>query len=98
MKNAFGEPGNTAMHAYEFMLEGETGAEIAGHVVTLHFIDGQRGDDDLDGGNGVIVDDGGPSAPASPAIPVLSKAGIVVFMILLSVLACLMMRREKKQA
>ncbi len=46
-------------HWYEFMFNGETGAEIDGNVVTLHFIDGKRGDDvyTLDG---KIMDIGGP--------------------------------------
>jgi len=61
-------------HWYEFMFNGETGAEIDGNVVTLHFIDGKRGDDvyTLDG---KILDIGGPGfrdaqaegAPASTA-------------------------------
>ncbi len=91
------EPGDPTMHAYEFMLDGGTGAEIAGHVVTLHFIDGRRGDDDLDGGNGVIVDDGGPTA-ATPVIPVLTKNGIVVFVVILSILACLVIRSRRQPA
>jgi hypothetical protein len=46
-------------HWYEFMFNGETGAEIDGNVVTLHFIDGKRGDDvyTLDS---KIIDIGGP--------------------------------------
>ncbi len=42
-----------------FDFDGATGARIAGHVVTLHYVDGGRGD--ADGlANGVIVDPGGP--------------------------------------
>ncbi|TFG93476.1 MAG: choice-of-anchor D domain-containing protein, partial [Syntrophobacterales bacterium] len=91
------EPGNATVHPYEFMLTGGTGAEILGNTVILHFIDGQRGDDDLNSGNGVIVDDGGPASPA-PAIPALSKEGMLVFMIMLSLLACLMMRTGKERS
>jgi len=36
-----------------------TGADISGNVITLHFVDGQRGDSDGEE-NGVIVDPGGP--------------------------------------
>jgi sugar lactone lactonase YvrE len=52
-------PDQPADHWYEFMFNGETGAEIDGNVVTLHFIDGKRGDDvyTLDG---KIMDIGGP--------------------------------------
>lgn len=34
-------------HWYDFTYDGETGAEISGDKITLHFIDGKRGDDDL---------------------------------------------------
>lgn len=37
-----------------------TGAEVIGNQIILHFVDGQRGDDDLLA-NGVIVDPGGPA-------------------------------------
>ena len=49
-------------HWYEFLYDGTTGAEIAGNTITLHLVDGQRGDDDL-AANGVIVDPGAPAAP-----------------------------------
>jgi len=52
-------PDNPENHWYEFLYDGEVGAEINGNVITLHFIDGQLGDDDLEA-NGVIVDGGGP--------------------------------------
>ena len=54
-------PENPVDHWYEFLYDGETGAEINGNVITLHFVDGKRGDDDLDSTNGVIVDPGGPA-------------------------------------
>ena len=50
---------NPAPHWYEFIYDGTTGATIDGNKVTLHFVDGQRGDDDLTA-NGEIVDDGAP--------------------------------------
>jgi len=53
-------PGNTADHWYEFMYDSQTGAEISGNVVTLHFVDGLRGDRDITA-NGTIVDPGGPA-------------------------------------
>jgi hypothetical protein len=52
-------PDDPTDHWYEFMYDGETGAEIDGNVITLHFVDGQRGDDDL-ATNGKVVDQGGP--------------------------------------
>ena len=58
------EPGNPTPHWYEFMYDGTTGAEIMGNVVTLHFVDGQRGDDDL-AADGTVVDDGAPARLAA---------------------------------
>ena len=43
------------------MSQGQTGAKITDNRIVLHFVDGQRGDEDLDD-NGIIVDLGGPSA------------------------------------
>jgi hypothetical protein len=54
-------PDNPLDHWYEFMDDGETGAIINGNVITLYFVDGKRGDSDLDDTNGIIVDPGGPS-------------------------------------
>jgi hypothetical protein len=51
--------GNAAPHWYEFLYDGQTGAFIVDNVVTLNFVDGLRGDDDLTA-NGTIVDQGGP--------------------------------------
>ena len=50
---------NSQNHWYEFLYNGQTGAEINGHIITLHLIDGLSGDDDLMN-NGIIVDVGGP--------------------------------------
>ncbi len=57
-------PDNAAPHWYEFLYDGETGAEINNNVITLHFVDGKRGDSDLDATNGVIADPGGPAVAA----------------------------------
>ncbi|GAB4527823.1 MAG: hypothetical protein Fur0018_13670 [Anaerolineales bacterium] len=47
-------------HWYDFAYDGTTGAEISGQTVTLHFVDGARGDGDLTA-DGVVVDPGGPA-------------------------------------
>jgi cyclophilin family peptidyl-prolyl cis-trans isomerase len=49
-------------HWYRFNFDGETGAEINGNVITLHFKDGGRGDSDLDSTNGIITDPGTPAS------------------------------------
>jgi hypothetical protein len=56
---------NPEPHWYEFLFDGTTGAVISGNIITLHFVDGQRGDYDLTA-NGVIVD---PGAPGFGGIP-----------------------------
>lgn len=54
------EADNLAPHWYEFSFDGTTGAQVAGNTITLHFVDGQRGDADLTA-DGAIVDPGGPA-------------------------------------
>ncbi len=50
---------NPTPHWYDFSYDGTTGAEIVGNKVLLHFVDGQRGDDDL-AVNGSITHTGAP--------------------------------------
>ena len=57
-------PDNPVDHAYEFLFDGETGAEILEDRTLLHFVDGQRGDHDLIV-NGEIVTAGAPAASAT---------------------------------
>jgi RHS repeat-associated protein len=53
------DPATGALGRFDF--DGTTGAQITGNVVTLHLVDGGRGD--ADGlANGVIMDPGGPGA------------------------------------
>jgi hypothetical protein len=59
-------------HWYEFLYDGETGAEIFDDNadsytdrIVLHFVDGRRGDDDR-AFNGVILDPGGPASALPP--------------------------------
>jgi hypothetical protein len=64
-------PDNPISHWYEFMFDGQTGAEISGDTVILHLADGLRGDDDLTA-NGQIFDQGGP-ATTSSGLPVTGQ-------------------------
>ncbi len=59
-------PENRQNHWYEFSYDGETGAEVVGNTVVLHFVDGKRGDHDLEI-NGRITDPGGPARIESHA-------------------------------
>lgn len=60
-------------HYYSFIFDGTTGSEIAGNVITLHFVDGQRGDHDL-AANGVIVEPGAPALQADNPAPITPSA------------------------
>ena len=53
-------PDNPQPHWFNFEFDGQTGAVFGTHSVTLRFVDGQRGDDDLTA-DGIIVDAGGCS-------------------------------------
>ena len=79
-------PNNPVPHWYEFMYDGQTGAVINGNVIVLHFVDGQRGDDDLTA-NGVVTDQGGPGFRVAPGgatpIPAFSTWGEIILVILL---------------
>ena len=47
-------------HWYQFMFDSQTGVEIIQpNIIDLHFIDGERGDNDITV-NGYIVEPGGP--------------------------------------
>lgn len=62
-------------HWYEFLYDGTTGAQINGNVITLHFVDGQRGDGDLDATNGIILDPGGPTVTQTSPTPAPLASG-----------------------
>jgi hypothetical protein len=70
-------PENQSDHWYEFLHDGETGAQIdtTNNIVTLHFIDAQRGDDILTE-DSMIVDLGGPgTTPGNQSSNSSSGAG-----------------------
>ena len=52
---------------YEFFYDDTTGAEFEENVIWLNFVDGDRGDDDFNSTNSIIVDVGGPGFTGSPA-------------------------------
>jgi hypothetical protein len=66
---AYGKtPDDPTDHWYDFMFDGTTGAEIVGDRIVLHFVDGQRGDDDL-AVNNSIDHTGAPVLIAEPTPP-----------------------------
>ena len=58
-------PDRQSPHWYPFMFDGTTGAILFADRIELHFMDGQRGDDDLQQ-NGRITDIGAPGFTAHP--------------------------------
>ncbi len=59
---------NLSPHWYDFTYDGTTGAEtwlqnpsLDPNIVILHFVDGGRGDDNVEGLNGIIEDTGAPA-------------------------------------
>ncbi|MCP4748443.1 MAG: hypothetical protein GY874_20265 [Desulfobacteraceae bacterium] len=52
-------PDDPTDHWYEFMYNNQTGAQINGNILTLHFADGQTGDDILVA-DGMVIDIGAP--------------------------------------
>lgn len=74
-------PDNTTPHWYEFFYDGYTGAEIQDNVVTLHFIDGKRGDHDLTADGNLVVS-GGPGElinTTGSAEPIDQQKNIISF-------------------
>ena len=56
-------------HWYQFMYDSQTGAEIIqSNIVDLHFLDGERGDNDITA-NGFIIEPGGPVGLVSAVEP-----------------------------
>jgi len=58
-------PDNPTPHWYPFIFDGSTGAKVYGDRIEIHFVDGARGDADLNT-NGVIVGPGGLGLVATP--------------------------------
>jgi len=70
---------NLTPHWYDFAYNGQTGAEINGNVITLHFVDGLRGDEDITV-NGSIKEPGAPAKAGTTGISELTeKTGITVY-------------------
>ncbi|HAH44956.1 MAG TPA: hypothetical protein DCM07_08865, partial [Planctomycetaceae bacterium] len=60
---------------FEFTYDGETGATIDGNIITLHLVDGGRGD--FDGiANGVIADPGGPGVTGVISLMAVGATGL----------------------
>jgi len=84
-------PGNASPHWYDFMYDNTTGAEISGNVVTLHFVEGSRGDDDLGNIDGHIIDQGGLGAIA---IPTLTEWGVIAFVLCAGIISLYYLKRK----
>jgi hypothetical protein len=72
-------PDNITPHWYEFTYDGQTGAEISGNIIILHFVDGLRGDEDITV-NGSIKEPGGPVISVATGLkPLTETSGIIVY-------------------
>ncbi len=89
-------PTNNLPHWYEFMYDSTTatGAVITGNQIVLHFVDGQRGDDDLTA-NGSIVDQGGPGT-GNGQIPTLNEWGMIIMGLLFLGFSFWIMKRKEQ--
>jgi hypothetical protein len=69
-------PADPTDHWYLFNFDAEsgTGAQIDGNTITLHFVDGQRGDADLTA-NGQLSDPGGPAIYSAPTALTITGMG-----------------------
>ena len=65
-------PDQPLPHWYEFLYDGRIGAEILSDRIVLHFVDGERGDDDL-AANGEISSRGGLAFSAPPVVPSIAQ-------------------------
>ena len=65
-------PDNPTSHWYEFMYDGQTGAEINSNEITLHFVDGLRGDEDITA-DGSIKEPGGPAKSGATIVSELKE-------------------------
>ena len=85
----------TTPHWYDFMWDEitGTGAQISGNTITLYFVDGQRGDDDITS-NGTIVDQGGPG-DMGMGIPTMTEWGMIIFTMVAGLGAVYYLRRQK---
>ncbi len=68
-------PDDPAPHWYDFAFDGETGAEIKSDRIILHFVDGKRGDDDLDPNNGSITHTGAQAVVTTNASAQSNQSG-----------------------
>ncbi|MBN2863131.1 MAG: T9SS type A sorting domain-containing protein [Bacteroidales bacterium] len=72
-------PDNNVPHWYEFTYDGQTGAQINDKIITLHFVDGLRGDEDITV-NCSIKEPGGPAKTSTTGIAEFTKnSGILIY-------------------
>ena len=87
-------PDNHTPHWYDFTYDGTTGAEINGNVVTLHFVDSLRGDNDITS-NEIITDPGGLGQPIT-SVPTMNEWGMIIFMVFAGIGSVYYLRRQRR--
>ncbi len=73
------EPGIPGDHYYEFLFDGTTGATLAGNVISLRFVDMQRGDDNVLTIDGLVMEPGGP-ALLGASVPSLNQWALLLLL------------------
>lgn len=76
-------PDDNSYHWYDFEWDATTGTGVdqkIGSSFVAHYVDGIRGDDDLNSTNWRITDQIGPGQPG--AIPTMTEWGMIIFMVL----------------
>lgn len=72
-------PDNLEPHWYDFAYDGQTGAQINTNVITLHFVDGLRGDEDITQ-NGSVKEPGGPAKTSTTGVAELTdEKGLLIY-------------------
>lgn len=80
---------------YDFMFDGETGAQLLNSsTFRLYFVDGGRGDDVVGIIDGLIVDQGGPAR--IPTVPTMNEWGMIIFMVLAGLGSLNYLKRRKR--
>jgi hypothetical protein len=88
--------GDKSNHWYDFEWDGTTGAhDKSGNSFIATYLDGGRGDDDLDSGNSIIVDQIGPGQPQA-GVPTMTEWGIITFIVLAGLGSVYFLTRQKR--
>lgn len=91
-------PDNTTNHWYSFEWDGTTGAsQKSGSSFVANYVDGSRGDDDLNSTNMIIVDQIGPGQQQAN-IPTMTEWGMIIFLVIAGLGSIHFLTKRKERA